>query len=182
MTDQQRDDPEADERRAQARSRDRDVDRRFEQIERAQSSMREEVTRVMHTIELVVRDQGNFSKLMELRFLAIEKSQAVAESKIDGILRETSGLRADIIEMAGDSAKTPAGRGMEEKIATATREATAARELITEDCRDLREKLEALISYKDRFEGAMWMLYIGVPSGVTALGWLIVKFLAERKP
>lgn len=170
MTDHIRNDaPHADDRRESDRIRSMEFSRRLDQLERGQVDLREHVTRVTHGLEMVSHDQANFGKLMDARFAVMEKSQTLAEAKIDAIAKEMAGLRNDIVMMAGDAGKTPAGRLLEDKISNC-------------DARidDVVKDVSALIGYRDRLDGAFWMLWVGAPSGIAALLWMLGKHLAGK--
>lgn len=167
--------PHQEDRREWERQREK----RIEQLERSQEELRTQVTRVMHSVEMMGHDQVSFAKLIEARFTVMEKSQQVADAKLDGVQRELGNLRLDILSMAGDETKSPAGRSLdtkiqalEEKVGTVEHETDAA-------CRELRKEVDALNGYKNRFDGALWLLVVAAPSGVVALLWQIVRALTS---
>jgi hypothetical protein len=148
-----------DDHQRRSEDRDRELNHRLDQLEKAYSTLTATVTQLETSVNVVKLEQSHLKEIFDSRMRILEKGQELQLTKIDQVSR-------DIQLMGSDAEKTPAGRSMIGNLHT-----------VQASCDELGEKVAIHKEWMDRVDGVLTILKWVGAGGLVALGISILRLL-----
>ena len=158
----------------QRRSEDMDrmLNQRLDKLEKNDNEMRHAIITLESAVRVVTIEQNHAKELLSARLLVIEKTMEIGNAKIDR-------LSQDILAMAGDVDKSPAGRTLSGQI----RGVTMITDGLIEKVDKLEEQHQSLSMWQNRIDTAINILkWVGAGGVVSLIIWIVKGFQSLGGP